>query len=118
MRFTVDDHFAIRLAEHLYPLLLEKRQALPRALQRACEKALTPELRSRAPLSMFTPILFGRLAGTLAFTVPSQTRMPERFLARTGLFSFPPEPARATPVRRIRILPMSRGGSVPSCDAR
>jgi len=97
MRYPVGDAFAIDLAEELYQGVLEKKQALPRALQLALPKALRG---GSSPESVATPVLFGRQAVDLTIEAPEGRaealgtglayfgeRPGEHFVGRVGVLS-------------------------------
>jgi hypothetical protein len=103
MRYSVGDDFARELVLRLYDLLLKSGQPLPGALHFALEEVLGGADGGRLPpLSLATPVLFGRRAADLKFALP---RRPAEFaLPETGLFGFEPEPERFVG----RLLPMLR----------
>jgi tetratricopeptide (TPR) repeat protein len=97
MRYPVGDAFAIDLAENLYQGVLEKKQALPRALQLALPKALGTDSPAE---SVATPALFGRACVDLTVEAPEGQvaalgtglayfgeRPGEHFVGRVGALS-------------------------------
>jgi len=91
MRYPVGDQFAIDLTSDLFQELLDRKQPLPRALQRALNKSLRSGKGDTAPtLSRITPMLYGASAGQLKFAPPKGK--PDFELPVTGLQSFPKPP--------------------------
>src|SRR5207302_2247203 len=81
--------FAIQLTEEVYRGVLERKQTLPRALQRAVPKAV--QGIDRRPLSLATPALFGRAAAELSLSPPRGE--PASFAnPEVGLAYFEPPP--------------------------
>jgi len=108
MRYPVGDAFAIELAERLYKGVLEKRQALPRALQVALPKAMQEDA---AALSVATPALFGRQSADLKIHVPAAPSVQEP--ARTGLAYFEQRPGEHF-VGRVGVLSAASRALAPA----
>jgi hypothetical protein len=91
MRYPVEDEFAIVLMDHLYELLLAKRQPLARALHLALHKAAEAPGVQRRLLSLVTPALFG--AGLAMTGLPAPEGIPAGFsISDPGMAYFPDEP--------------------------
>ena len=93
MRYPVGDGFATDLSLALYGQLLGHRQPLPAALRLALAQALADDPAADLPLSPFTPVLLGPRAAALTLIPPARP-VGGFVLPQTGLFGFPPEPAR------------------------
>jgi len=103
MRYPVLDDFATELVLTLYDRMLEKKQPLPQALQLALADALDPKRDLYRPtFSRVTPLLFGTRAADLHLQAPPRPQPPSFALPQTGLFHFPPVPARFVG----RLMPM------------
>jgi len=103
MRFPVGDEFAIDLGRAVYHGVLNQRQTLDQAIQRALPALLQDSdvgAKRYPPLSQVTPALFGRRAAGLALT-PSR-RDPSFEVSAAGLAHFPPPEERL--VGRVDVL--------------
>lgn len=105
MRYPVGDNFAIALSKELYEELLGRGAPLTQALDAALTKSLQSGYDAGTPpLSMITPILFGRRALGLSIRPPVSARIGSS-TGKNEIPHFPPEPK--TFIGRIRIISKS-----------
>jgi tetratricopeptide (TPR) repeat protein len=109
MRYPVGDTFAIDLAEQLYQGVLEKSQAMPRALQLALPKTLGAE---PPDLSVATPALFGRRCVGLTIQAPPGQFQPAPSTS-AGLAYFKERPGEYF-VGRVGVLSKASAALAPS----
>jgi len=109
MRYPVGDTFAIDLAEQLYQGVLEKSQAMPRALQLALPKTLGAE---PPDLSVATPALFGRRCVDLTIQAPPGQFQPAPSTS-AGLAYFKERPGEYF-VGRVGVLSKASTALAPS----
>ncbi len=94
MRFPVSDRFAIRFADKLYQLLLDRGQPLDEAVRNALPLAVASDGAVEMPaISIGTPALFGQRAGGLVLR-PPEGRAAGISAGGARMAGFPEEPVR------------------------
>jgi hypothetical protein len=110
MRYAVGDEFAVALLLGLFEKLLDKKRALPDALQLSLGEAL--KTTTAPETSAITPLLFGRRAADLKFKPPAAPLDVELQASGLGL-AFPEEPRRFVG----RLMPLLRAAQALAARA-